>query len=291
MRIAARRARAAGRPARISADARARARSAAVPMPCTSSGSLRSAGRRCCRGLSEPNGSWKTICMRRRSGRSGAAAQRRRCRRRRARSRRRSGSTRRRIGVAERRLAAARFADERRASRRARRRSSRRRPRAPRRRRRREVTSTRSRTASSGIAPAPARGRRRCVRPPATIGGRDAAAACARALRAARREGAAGRPSRSVGTVPAISRQRAVGGSRRLRARRRRQQAARIGMPRAGASSVARRPFSTMRPAYITATRSAISRDDAEIVGDQQHRHAELGAAGRRSSRGSAPGR
>ena len=33
---------------------------------------------------------------------------------------------------------------------------------------------------------------------------------------------------------------------------------------------------STIRPAYITATRSQVCGDDAEIVGDEQHRHADV---------------
>ena len=52
----------------------------------------------------------------------------------------------------------------------------------------------------------------------------------------------------------------------------------------------ARRACSTIRPAYITATRSRDLRDDAEVVRDQQHRHAELALQRPRAARGSAPG-
>ena len=69
-----------------------------------------------------------------------------------------------------------------------------------------------------------------------------------------RRAGARrGAPSASTGSAPACT---GVAGARRA--------------PRVGASS-------TISPAYMTATRSATSRDDGEVVGDQEHRHPQLG--------------
>ncbi len=60
---------------------------------------------------------------------------------------------------------------------------------------------------------------------------------------------------------------------------------ARVGEQRVGASAV-----STIRPAYMTATRSARPGDHAQVVGDQDDRHAEALRAGRRSAPGSASG-
>ena len=49
-------------------------------------------------------------------------------------------------------------------------------------------------------------------------------------------------------------------------------------------------PVSTISPAYMTATRSAISCDDAEVVRDQHHAHPELVAERGDAGRGSGPG-
>ena len=48
---------------------------------------------------------------------------------------------------------------------------------------------------------------------------------------------------------------------------------------------------STIRPAYITSTRSREARDHAEVVGDQHDRHAESRAGACAAARGSAPAR
>ena len=53
-------------------------------------------------------------------------------------------------------------------------------------------------------------------------------------------------------------------------------QRARVGMRGAREKFVGRGALSTMRPAYMTCTRSAETRDDAEIVRDPDHRHAEF---------------
>ena len=82
---------------------------------------------------------------------------------------------------------------------------------------------------------------------------------------------------------------RSVQGGRGRRMRDRARAGPRVG--RAGERKTSRRgPCSTIRPAYITATRSALPGDDAEVVGDQQHRQVELAAHLARAGRGSAPG-
>ena len=56
-----------------------------------------------------------------------------------------------------------------------------------------------------------------------------------------------------------------------------REEARGVGMQRCAANSVvARRAYSTTWPAYITTTRSARLGDHAEVVGDEQDRHAQL---------------
>ena len=69
--------------------------------------------------------------------------------------------------------------------------------------------------------------------------------------------------------MPSIARSRAP-------ARRRAStRAGRACTDAAAAEDVAHRPCSTMRPAYMTATRSAVSAIDAEIVRDEQQRQVE----------------
>ena len=58
--------------------------------------------------------------------------------------------------------------------------------------------------------------------------------------------------------------------------RQRRHQAAGIGMQRIARTARSTAASSTLRPAYITITRCAVSRDDAEVVGDQDHGGAEF---------------
>ena len=190
-----------------------------------------------------------------------------------------------------------------RASRRARSRTRRRRRRCTARRwreqtrRGREMPTRDPATSSSGaVAHAPRRRSRQ--RTQATVSGsrRRSSGGCRRARRCRRaRAGSAARrcsraaARRGSGPMPGIA--TSCTGSPAAPSRGTRlEQAARVGMQRAREQR--RRPAasSTMRPAYMTATRSAISRDHAEIVGDEQHRRAELRAAARAAGRGSAPG-
>ena len=69
-----------------------------------------------------------------------------------------------------------------------------------------------------------------------------------------------------------------------------RQQMARIGMLRAGEDLGRPSPCSTISPSAHHADAVGHAADDAEIVGDQQHRHAEPAPAAPSAAPGSAPG-
>ena len=114
---------------------------------------------------------------------------------------------------------------------------------------------------------------------------RAALAASLGRVGAARREAAAGRrrPA-SVGTVPGI-----VGSARRrarpMRRGSQREQPARVGMPRRAEDVAATAPRSTTSPGIHHHDVVGDLGDHAEVVGDEQHRHAELALQPRSSSR------
>ena len=92
---------------------------------------------------------------------------------------------------------------------------------------------------------------------------------------AARGEAAAGRAgSAALGDHAGDRRAARRSGSARMRGMRRAGPACRGGAARRRAARPA--PVSTMRPAYITTTRSRDLGHHAEVVGDEQHRDAEL---------------
>ncbi len=108
--------------------------------------------------------------------------------------------------------------------------------------------------------------------------------------RAARREAAAGGGSSRLGTVPGIDSSRAWRPRAAVDARDRARSgpAYRDGADRRRARSTV--ASSTTLPAYITTTRCAGLGDDAQVVGDQHDRHAEVGPSAPASAPGSAPG-
>ena len=104
--------------------------------------------------------------------------------------------------------------------------------------------------------------------------GPDSAGSCAmRPMRSAARSGSRRTPASAPARVPGIA---ASGSPRRAGVGQRAQQRLRIGMlRRARRSRPPRRPRRS-GPAYISATRCAMPRDDAEVVRDQQQAHALL---------------
>ena len=251
------------------------------------------------RGSRLASGSWKMICMSRRSARSASASERR------ADSRPSQitlpGGRRDQLqhGAAERGLAAAGLADD--AQRLAR-------------RERRTDAVDRLQRQCRARANRPPTGIGKCtlqVADAAGVGARHGSALQVAGLEAARRRVAA-----SVGPLDAAAARRRRRSGRRRRSPR--GSACRLGgwpgmvgssAPTASSSrgieraapwcrgAAGRRTaasagaVSTTRPAYITHHPVAQAGDHAEVVGDQDDRHAELALQARAAARGSAPGR